>query len=255
MIIAIAGKGGTGKTTVAALLVNHLVHTGRRPVLAVDADPDSNLPHALGIAPEKSLSTIGRARQEFFDSKGDVPAGMPKEAYLELKLNQSLIETKDIDLLVMGRPEGSGCYCYINNVLRKHLEGLTKNYPFTIIDNEAGLEHLSRRTAQTVDDLIVVSDYSMNGLRAALHVDSLATEMELAVTRRWLVVNNVPDPIPEQFQRAIDDTGLNLLGCIPRDPDIPRLDIENRPLCMLPDNSPARAAFGTLAGKLFDGAA
>ncbi len=159
-VVAIAGKGGTGKTTVAALLIRYLLRTGKVPVLAVDADADTNLPDALGIAAGKTIGTIGKAREQFFQQKGEVPAGMPKEAYLELKLNQVLVETKDIDLLVMGRPEGAGCYCYINNVLRKYLDVLGKNYPFVIVDNEAGLEHLSRRTTQDVHHLLMVSEYS-----------------------------------------------------------------------------------------------
>ena len=250
-VVAVTGKGGTGKTTVSGLLIRYLTHNGKRPVLAVDADPDSNLPEALGMAGDRTLGTIGRARQEFFDSKGDVPAGMPKEAFLELRLNQILVESKDIDLLVMGRPEGSGCYCYINNILRKYLEMLGKNYPFVIIDNEAGLEHLSRRTAQDIDHLVVVSDYSLNGLRAAVRIKELAEEMKLCVTTCSLIVNCAPQDVSPRFIEEIEKTGMPLLGFVPENASVPEYDIEEKALTSLPDESPVVAAVCDIAQKLF----
>jgi CO dehydrogenase maturation factor len=249
--VAIAGKGGTGKTTVCGLLIRYLNQHGKTPLLAVDADADSNLPEALGLAGAKTLGTIGRARQNFFDSKGDIPAGMPKEAYLDLKLNEVIIESKDIDLLVMGRPEGSGCYCYINNILRKHLEVLGKNYPYVIIDNEAGLEHLSRRTTQDIDFLIVVSDYSLNGLRAAVRVKELAEEMKLDVKAVYLIVNNAPESISPQFAEEVKKTGLQLLGFVPTDSIVPQYDIEKKPLIGLPESSPVVVAMDRIARKVF----
>jgi CO dehydrogenase maturation factor len=250
-VVAIAGKGGTGKTTVCGLLIRYLNQHGKTPLLAVDADADSNLPEALGLAGAKTLGTIGRARQNFFDSKGDIPAGMPKEAYLDLKLNEVIIESKDIDLLVMGRPEGSGCYCYINNILRKHLEVLGKNYPYVIIDNEAGLEHLSRRTTQDIDFLIVVSDYSLNGLRAAVRVKDLAEEMKLDVKAVYLIVNNAPESISPQFTEEVEKTGLQLLGFVPTDSIVPQYDIEKKPLIGLPESSPVVVAMDRIARKVF----
>jgi CO dehydrogenase maturation factor len=251
MVVAITGKGGTVKTTVASILIRYLKNNGRTPVLAVDADPDSNLPYALGMTDEKTLSTIGRTRQDFFDSKGDVPAGMPKEAFLELRLSQALVEAKDVDLMVMGRPEGAGCYCYINNVLRKHLEILGKNYPYVIIDNEAGLEHLSRRTAQDIDFLIIVSDYSLNGLRASVRIRDLADEMKLTIGKTMLVVNDAPQDMSSQFMAEVEKTGLTVLGFVPADATVPAYDIEKRPLVDLPDATPAVAAVNALAHKLF----
>ena len=250
-VLAITGKGGTGKTTVAGLLIRYLKKHGMTPVLAVDADPDSNLPYALGMTDQKTLSTIGRTRQDFFDSKGDVPAGMPKEAFLELKLNQSLVEAKDVDLVVMGRPEGSGCYCFINNVLRKHLEVLGKNYPYVIIDNEAGLEHLSRRTAQDIDFLIIVSDYSLNGLRASVRIRDLADEMKLVIGKTVLIVNDAPEKISSQFMDEVEKTGLSVLGFVPEDATVPAYDIEKKPLVDLPESAPAVAAVNAIADKLF----
>ncbi len=249
-VIAVTGKGGTGKTTVSALLIRYLVNAGHKPVLAVDADPDSNMPSALGLDDSKNLSTIGGTRQDFFDSKGEVPPGMPKEAFLELKLNQALVESKNLDMLVMGRPEGAGCYCYINNVLRKFLETLGNNYPFVVIDNEAGLEHLSRRTAQKVDYLLIVSDYSMNGLRAAVRIKELSQEMGLNVGKNYLVINNAPDDLSPQFNEAMVDTGVPLLGILPADENVPRYDIGLKALTDLPDSSPVVASLDQMAWAL-----
>ena len=238
-VIAVAGKGGTGKTTIAGLIVRYLKQTGNTPILAVDADADSNLPQALGLSDDKSIGTIGNARQEFFTSKGDVPPGMPKEAYLELKLNEVVVETDDVDLLVMGRPEGVGCYCYINNVLRSYLESLGKNYPFVVIDNEAGLEHLSRRTAQNIDFLIVVSDYSLNGLRAAGRIRELSEELDVEIGKQFLLINRVPGEPDESFKKKAEEQGVNLLGIIPVDEAIYKNDLAGRAVVDLPDESMA----------------
>jgi CO dehydrogenase maturation factor len=251
LVTAVTGKGGTGKTTVAGLFIRYLVKSSMRPVLAVDADPDANLPEALGLGSAEDLKTIGRTRQEFFDNKGEVPAGMPKEAYLELMLNQTLVESRDIDLLVMGRPEGPGCYCYINNILRKHLEVLAKNYPYVVIDNEAGLEHLSRRTARHIDSLVIVSDYSLNGLRAARRIRELSSEMKLDVRDVGLVVNDAPaNPSPD-FLREANMSGVRLLGLVPHDDVIPRYDIEQKCLLDLPDEEPVCSAVNVIAEKVF----
>lgn len=249
-VIAVAGKGGTGKTTVAALFIRHLLKCGKRPILAVDADADANLADALGLASSRALSTIGKAREDFFQSKGEVPAGMPKESYLELKLNEVVVESKDIDLLIMGRPEGSGCYCFINNILRKYLEALGKNYPFVVIDNEAGLEHLSRRTTDDVDYLIIVSDYSLNGLKAAARIKQLALELQLKVKQFYLVINNAPADPSAQFLREMEKLGLAVLGFVPQDNSVPQYDIEGRSLRDLPDTDPAAAAVAAFASTL-----
>jgi CO dehydrogenase maturation factor len=249
-VIAIAGKGGTGKTTLAGLIIRHLRKSGRTPILAVDADPDSNLPQAIGLGGEKSISTVGRARQEFFAGRGAVPAGVPKEAYLELRLNEALVETKDIDLLVMGRPEGAGCYCYINNVLRNFLESLGRNYPFVVIDNEAGLEHLSRRTAQRIDVLVVVSDYSMNGLRAAGRIRQLSEELDLEIGSRFLVINRVPGGLSEAFRQRAEAQGLGILGVVPVDESISEGDLAGKPVIELPDENRAVRAVHELMQKV-----
>lgn len=249
-LIAVAGKGGTGKTTVAGLLIRWLVKNGRGPVLAVDADPDSNLPGVLGLSSAKSLATIGAAREDFFANRDSVPAGMPKQAWMEMQLAQALVESRDVDLMVMGRPEGPGCYCYINNMLRKYLETLGKNYPFVVIDNEAGLEHISRRTAQDIARLIIVSDYSLNGLRAARRVGDLAREMKLAVERPVLVINRAPERFSDAFAAALAKAGLEPNGCIPLDPLVAEFDIADRPCMDLSDDSPAVRAMDRIAERM-----
>ena len=250
IVIAVAGKGGTGKTTISGLIVRYLHKTGNTPILAVDADADSNLPQALGMTDEKAIVTIGKARQEFFTSKGDVPPGMPKEAYLELKLNEVVVETDDVDLLVMGRPEGAGCYCYINNVLRSYLESLGKNYPFVVIDNEAGLEHLSRRTAQNIDFLIVVSDYSLNGLRAAGRIRELSEELDVEIGKQFLLINRVPGEPDESFKKKAEEQGVNLLGIIPVDEAIYKSDLAGKPVVDLPDESMAVKVFNDVMKQI-----
>ena len=250
-IIAVAGKGGTGKTTVSALLIRYLLNNGKGPILAVDADADSNLADALGLSGDRTLSTIGKAREDFFQTKGEVPAGMPKDAYFELKLNEVLIESRDIDLLIMGRPEGVGCYCFINNILRRYLETLGKNYPYVVIDNEAGLEHLSRRTTNDVDHLLVVADYSLNGLRAAARIKQLSVELKLKVQRLSMIVNNAPAEPSQQFLQELDKLHIEVLGFVPEDSLVPHYEIDGKSLVALPDHSPAAAAVDFFAKRTF----
>jgi CO dehydrogenase maturation factor len=238
-VIAVAGKGGTGKTTIAGLLISQLVNSKRGPILAVDADADSNLPEVLGLSSATSIATIGATREDFFTNRDNVPAGMPKQAWMEMQLAQALVESKDIDLMIMGRPEGAGCYCYINNMLRKYLETLGENYPFVVIDNEAGLEHISRRTAQKIALLIIVSDYSLNGLRAAQRVRDLAQEMKLVIGRVVLLINKVPEELSDHFSVALADAGLEPDGYIPGDPLVAEFDISGQPCTALPDDSTA----------------
>jgi CO dehydrogenase maturation factor len=235
-VIAMAGKGGTGKTTLSALVIRHLRKKGLKPILAVDADPSSNLVDALGLKVNKSLGT---AREDFFETKGNLPPGMTKETYLEMKLHEILVESSGLDLLVMGRPEGPGCYCYANNILRRHLDVLIKNYPFVVMDNEAGMEHLSRRTTQGVDYLLFVSDYSLKGIRTVGKIRELIDELKLSVKEKHLVVDRAPNGMDPVFSREVRDLGLDLLGAIPEDRFISEYEMKGRPLLELPDESPA----------------
>jgi CO dehydrogenase maturation factor len=235
-VIAMAGKGGTGKTTLSALVIRHLRRKGLKPILAVDADPSSNLVDALGLTVKKSLGT---AREDFFETKGNLPPGMTKEVYLEMKLHEILVESPGLDLLVMGRPEGPGCYCYANNILRRHLDVLIQNYPFVVMDNEAGMEHLSRRTTQGVDHLLFLSDYSLKGIRTVGKIRELIDELKLAVREKHLVVDRAPKDVDPGFSREIQKQGLNLMAMIPDDPLISEYEMKGRPLLDLPDESPA----------------
>jgi CO dehydrogenase maturation factor len=248
-VIAMAGKGGTGKTTLSALVVRHLRKKGLKPILAVDADPSSNLVEALGLTVKKSLGT---AREDFFETKGNLPPGMTKEVYLEMKLHEILVESPGLDLLVMGRPEGPGCYCYANNILRRHLDVLIKNYPFTVMDNEAGMEHLSRRTTQGVDHLLFLSDYSLRGIRTVGKIRELIDELKLAVREKYLVVDRAPREVDPGFSREIQAQGLNLMAVIPEDPLISEYEMKGKPLLDLPDDSPAVQVVAAMMEKMVE---
>ncbi len=235
-VIAMAGKGGTGKTTLSALIIRHLQKKGLGPILAVDADPSSKLVEALGLPVKQSL---GPAREDFFETKGKLPPGMTKDAYLEMKLHEVLVESQGLDLLVMGRPEGPGCYCYANNILRHHLDMLVKNYPFVVMDNEAGMEHLSRRTTQGVDYLLFLSDYSIRGIRTVGKIQQLIDELKLSVKQKHLVVDRAPEELAPGFSQEIQKQGLDMLGTVPVDPFISAYEMQGKPLLGLPDESPA----------------
>jgi len=247
-VIATAGKGGTGKTTTAAAIIRALVEGGRRPVLAVDADANSNLSEALGI---EVPATIGKSRELFLREQSSVPAGMTKEAYYEMHLSQAVAESDDIDMLVMGRPEGSGCYCYANNILRSYLDRLQENYPWIVVDNEAGLEHISRKTTRNPDVFLVVSDHQRRGLEAARRIKELIEELDVETHDVGLVINRVPaGGIDPAVERLATETGLEIWALLPDDPEVARFDIEHRSVFELPADNPFVAACRALSGKL-----
>lgn len=245
--IGVAGKGGTGKTTVAALIIRYLKETDRTPILAVDADPNTNLPDSLGLEIE---SSIGEILDRFLKEKISLPQGMPKEAYLEVRLNDAIAEGEGIDLLVMGRPEGPGCYCYPNQLLRSFLDKLSDNYPYLVMDNEAGMEHLSRRTSRDLDLMILVSDPTVKGIRSAGRLKRLAEELELNIKRICLVINRADGELERPLAEEVEKEGLELLHLIPHDELIVRFDIEYKPLLQLPDNSKALTAVREMMEKL-----
>jgi CO dehydrogenase maturation factor len=236
---ALAGKGGTGKTTTAALTVRALRELGVKNVLAVDADPNSTLHEALGVEVERS---VGEITEELLQNAEATPGGMSKDAWLELNVNRYIVEEPEFDLLSMGRPEGAGCYCYANNLVRGCIDGLSRGYDAIVMDNEAGLEHLSRRTTRDVDALLIVSDPSVRGVRTAARLDALADELEIDIGARYLVVNRASDPLDPALVAAIDETGLEFLGTVPEDPGIARCDLDGVGLFDLPEDSPALAA-------------
>ena len=234
--IAITGKGGTGKTTFSALTILNLVRSGLKPVLAVDADPNSNLHTLLGVNLER---TIGSVREEMGENvqKMNLPAGISKQEILEIQIEQAIIEAEDFDLISMGRPEGPGCYCAVNNMLRVFLERLSEHYKFVIIDNEAGMEHLSRRTTRGAEVMFVMSDGSSRGLETALRIRDLALEMKIKVGKFLLVLTRVKMPLSHALRSAIEEIDIELGGVIPEDEEILELDARGIPLTKLSEQS------------------
>jgi CO dehydrogenase maturation factor len=245
--IAVAGKGGTGKTTLAALLIDEMIHRGKKPVLAVDADANANLNEHLGISAGKS---VGGIREDMQGSINKVPVGMSKMDYVEMNIQESLVESKDFDLLSMGRPEGAGCYCYANNLIRKYVDILSKNYPVVLIDNEAGMEHLSRRTTRHIDFLILMTDPSLRGLRTLGRIKELIAELNLDVRKVGVVVSRTQNGLSKEFHREVEKMGLNLTGMIPDDSSIYEHDSRGIPLTELPDNTPAKSAVREICSHL-----
>jgi CO dehydrogenase maturation factor len=237
--IALAGKGGTGKTTVAGLLIKYLITKGKTPILAVDADANANLNEVLGAAVE---DTLGNAREEM--KKGQVPEGMTKDVFMSMKMEEAIIEADGYDLIVMGQPEGAGCYCAANTLLTGFLERLSGNYPYLVMDNEAGMEHISRLTTRNVDILLLVSDTSRRSLQAAVRIYHLAKELNIGFKKSYLIVNQSKNGLPEATLEMIQHEGIELAGLIPEDRTIYEYDFDGRPTIHMPENAPSvKAAF------------
>lgn len=238
-LIAFAGKGGTGKTSIAALTVRYLTENRRGPVLAVDADSNSCLNEALGIA---AHTTIGRLREESLQtvrSGADRPGGMSMEQLFDYQVQQSVIESRGVDLLVMGRPEGPGCYCAANNIIRKYTDKLAETYPYIVIDNEAGMEHLSRRTTHKVDLLLIVSDPTVKGVQTAKRINELVDELHLDIEKRVLIINRVSESDGARLKNLAEGYGITVGGLIPQDDTIFEYDLNGRPVFTLPRDSSA----------------
>jgi CO dehydrogenase maturation factor len=237
--IALAGKGGTGKTTMAGFLVKYLLGHHKTPVLAVDADSNSNLNEVLGVA---VTDTVGNAREDM--KKGVVPSGMTKDVFMSMKLEQAVSESDGFDLIVMGRPEGSGCYCAANSLLVGFLEKLVDNYPYIVMDNEAGMEHVSRLTTKNVNLLLLISDPSRRGLQAALRINELTRELNIGVGKSYVIINQVKEPPSAEVLKLIADAGVELAGTVPEDRMVYDFDYKGRPTIQMPDTSPCvQAAF------------
>lgn len=245
--IAVAGKGGTGKTTLASLIIRFLNSEGKRPVLAVDADPNANLAEGLGL---EVRQTVGKMLATFMEEKLDFPQGMSKDAYIEYRLNELLVESEGIDLLVMGRGEGTGCYCYPNVILRKYIDLLTQNYPYVVLDNQAGMEHVSRRLSDHIDLMLMVSDYSIKGVKAAGRIRELTEELKFDVGKQFLIFNQAPEPLDTSLKEEVEKQGLNLLGVIPVDKKVFQYDLEGKPIINLPDESKAVKTVNDLMSKV-----
>ena len=241
--VALAGKGGTGKTTLAGMLIKYLVAKEKTPILAVDADCNSNLNEVLGLGVAKSLGT---AREDM--KKGNVPSGMTKDIFISMKLEEAVLESDGFDLIVMGQPEGQGCYCAANSLLIDFLDKLSDNYPYIVMDNEAGMEHISRLTTKNVDILLIVADASRRGLQAAVRIEDLAKCLNIGVRKSYLVINQTKEDPSDTVHRIIEESGLELVGTIPDDEMIYEFDLNGRPTVEVPEENPAvKAAF-----KIFD---
>jgi len=236
--IVIAGKGGVGKTAIAALLVDLL--SKKSVVLAIDADPSTNLNAALGLP---LGATVGRAREDVTEDiqKGRLSPTVSKQDVIDAKIREALVESKKIDLLAMGRPEGPGCYCAANHMLRLSIDRLAKNYEYTVIDSEAGMEHVSRQTTRDVDFLLIVSDVTMRGITAAARMQDLIKEMRAKVGKIGLAVNRVKNGLPPEISKAAGDFGLDLVATVAEDPNLADLEIKGKPITDLPEDSPLRA--------------
>jgi len=245
--IALAGKGGTGKTTVAGMLIKYLVEKGKTPILAVDADSNANLNEVLGL---EVADTLGNAREEM--KKGIVPGGMTKDVFMSMKLEQAVVEDDGYDLIVMGQPEGSGCYCAANTLLTGFLERLTGNYPYVVMDNEAGMEHISRLTTHNVDVLLIVSDSSRRGLQAALRIEKLSQDLNIGVGKSYLIMNQSKAEPAQAVLDILDKDGLDLAGVIPEDETVYEFDLEGRPTIELPDDNPAIEAAYEIFDKILE---
>lgn len=244
-VIAVSGKGGTGKTTFSALCVDYLVKTTGKTVLAVDADSNANLDLALGTVAEQ---TIGAVRENLTQNIKNMPAGMSKEVWVESLLQQALVEEKGYDLISMGRPEGPGCYCYLNNIFRRYLDIMSGHYDYVVMDNEAGMEHLSRRTTRGVDMMFIASDPSVRGVRTALRIRDLARELKLDIRHMALVVSRVRDGLPDNLRAIAEEANLEIAGAVPDDPLISDYDEAGKPLPELPQESEARIAVEKILG-------
>ena len=233
-IIAFAGKGGVGKTTVAALVIRSMTASAKGPILAVDADPNSNLGETMGL---DVPSTIGDIRETYMKDPQGIPSGMDKINYLETLVEQALIEKPQFDLLVMGRQEGQGCYCMVNNILNNFTDKLSAHYKYMVVDNEAGMEHLSRRTSGKVDILFLVTDYSLRGLRALRRIHGMLDSLKLDVKELGIVVTRAPDKLSDAFLAEVKEIGVPVVGTIPDDPALLDFDMERKSLLDLPDSS------------------
>lgn len=251
--VAVAGKGGTGKTTISALVIDYLAKNGKGAVLAIDADPSTNLNLALGVP---LFDTVGDVREETASAVGGGQAmgGMSKWDYLDFRINDALVEEATFDLLAMGRPEGPGCYCAANNILRSSVDRLSDAYEYVVIDNEAGLEHLSRRTTRDVDLLLIISDPTLRGIIAAARVAEVIDELKTAVGGAYLIVNRVRgELLPEPLTKAIEEHKLKLAGLIPADPAVNELDAVGEPIVKLPADSPVRRSLEAILASLNGG--
>ncbi len=245
--IALAGKGGTGKTTVTGLIVRNLIEKKKGTILALDADPNSNLNEILGV---KVTNTVGMIREDFKKEAPRLTGGIYKDQLVEMNIHQSLVESQRFDLLAMGRGEGPGCYCYANNLFKKYIDILQDNYYYIVMDNEAGMEHLSRRTTCDIDFLLIISNSSPKGILTASRIRDLSREMNINAGKIFLIVNRVSGKLDEKLRNYINEQKLELLGLINEDNNIYEMDINEKTVFDIPGDSPAVKQVKNLLKKL-----
>ena len=248
--IAVAGKGGVGKTTTCGMIIDYLCAKKNGPVLVVDADANSNLNEVLGVEVETSL---GQIREEMAQAelKGTIPPGMTKAEYAEFKFNSALVEEDDFDMLVMGRTQGKGCYCYVNGVLKTQVDKYARNYSYIVMDNEAGLEHVARGTLPHVDAMLLISDCSRRGIQAVARIAEMVQEMNLNPGRMGLIVNRAPGGVLDEGMKAeIEKHGLTLFGVLPHDEAVYRCDCDGEPSSRLPADDPMKVALREIMKNL-----
>lgn len=248
--IAIAGKGGSGKTSVTSTIIRYLMKKKTNAsILAVDADPNANLGESLGL---EVTETVGLMLDRFQKDKISIPAGMTKEAYLEFKLNSIMVESRNLDLLAMGRGEGQDCYCYPNLILRKFIDQLSDSYSYVVMDNEAGMEHLSRGTTQDINELLIVSNHSIKGVRTIARIIELVDELRLRVKHRSVIITMTPAQVDPSISRELEKLGLTADAFVPYDEQIVSSDLMMKPLLDLPDDSPAVVAVDKFMDKVLE---
>ena len=251
-VIAVAGKGGVGKTTLCGMLIQYLCEKKKGPVLAVDADANSNLNEVLGVEVD---TTLGDVREEIahaeMTEKSPIPKGMSKADYAEVRFEDALAEEDDYDLLVMGRTQGKGCYCFVNGLVQTQVQKLQSHYPYIVVDNEAGMEHISRGILPMMEVAILVSDCSRRGVQAAGRIAKLMKELNFKPQKTGLIVNRVPDgKLDAGTLEEIRNQGLELLGVVPHDDQVYQYDCDGKPIIRLPKDSPVRSALGEIVKKL-----
>jgi len=245
--IATAGKGGTGKTSIASLIIRYLKKNKEGPILAVDADPNANLGDSLGLGTKK---TIGSIIGLFHEEKINIPPGMTKESYLKYKFNEAIVESKGLDLISMGRGEGLECYCYPNLILREFIATLAENYAYIVMDCEAGMEHLSRKTTEDINELLIISDHSVKGIRTVAQIRDLVAELKLMVKRQSAIINFVPAKLDPLITEELSRLGIEPVATIPLDEQVHDYDLKLKPLLDLPDTSKAVTAVDKLMSKI-----
>jgi len=249
VVISVSGKGGSGKTTLTALLLKWIVKNTDEIALVVDADPATNLPDVLGVELGRTVGQVSKAMKDQIE-RGELSPTTPKQDLLEAWVFQTLLESDRFDLLAMGRSEGEGCYCYVNNVLTRILDTLTKNYSISLLDMEAGIEHLSRRTDRDVDIMLVVTDPSKMGFETAKRIKELIEEVHIGVKKTYLVGSRFPPQLVDILEKAADDIGFEYAGNMPEDSNVQSFNMTGKPLLEIPDDSPSYRAIEEIAKKI-----